>query len=128
FRCRHPDVDDRITGIQPPDFRISAEIAHQNDLVHASSHNAAPMLVRTFPSRLYQPTPSSQPIRQGEGGKLCISTMFLICSSSRTILSQAAHESRVKGSVPGRNRALIGHFHPTRPGVWRYLGCFKAKP
>jgi hypothetical protein len=33
------EVDDRIAGIQPPNLRILAQIANQNDFVDAASHH-----------------------------------------------------------------------------------------
>ena len=42
FRGGDPQIDDRIAGVQPPDFGISPEIADQNDLVDATRHHTSP--------------------------------------------------------------------------------------
>src|SRR4051812_20004221 len=47
FRGRNPDVDDRVAGIHPADFRVRAQITHQNDLVNTTSHETAPRLSET---------------------------------------------------------------------------------
>ena len=43
FRRRDAQIGDRPPVLGPPDFRILAEIADQNDLVHASRHRRSPL-------------------------------------------------------------------------------------
>ena len=46
FGCGDPDVDHRVTGVQPPDFRVGAQIPDQNDLVYATRHHTLSALIR----------------------------------------------------------------------------------
>src|SRR6266702_2504709 len=43
FRRRNAQIGDRPAILRPPDFRILAEIADQNHLVHASRHRRSPL-------------------------------------------------------------------------------------
>jgi hypothetical protein len=42
IRCRNPQVGDRTPILRAPNFRISAEITEQEDLIYASGHVRPP--------------------------------------------------------------------------------------
>src|SRR5690606_912337 len=45
LRRGNAHVDDRVAAAQPADFRVCPEIAHQNDLVDAASHDPSPLVL-----------------------------------------------------------------------------------
>src|SRR6185437_8882200 len=71
LRCRYAEIGNRPSILGTADFRILAEIANQNDLVHASRHRHSPHLKSRHGIRALACRPLTLPLAPIAAGACC---------------------------------------------------------
>src|SRR5215216_4300472 len=94
LRRRDAQIGNRPPVLCPPDFRILAEVADQNHLVHASRHRRSPLDIAVKNRRQKSPSKITGPPAKCRPPSILTCRQFLTCRSVRSYASASGHLER----------------------------------